>query len=158
MKKWMIKVLKVSIGLVGLIALLLCVFWLPNVAKYFAENAPEFAYLRYPALIGLYITGIPFYLGIFHTFKLLNLIEIEGAFTEKACNSLNSISRYALAEIVLYIMGMIFLSINNAGQPGIFLLGLVIIFTAFIIYVFASILRGLLMKVVEIKNENDLTI
>lgn len=158
MKKWMVKALKISIVLVGIIILLLCIFWLPNVAKSFAENDPEYAYLRYPALIGLYITGIPFYLGIFHTFKLLNLIQKNGAFTEKACKSLGAISIYALSEIVLYIMGMIFLKINNAEQPGIFLLGIIIMFTAFIIYVFTSILKGLLMKVVKIKNENDLTV
>lgn len=158
MKKWMVKALKFSILFIGFIILLLCVFWLPNVARYFAEYAPEYAYLRYPALIGLYITGIPFYLGIFHTFKLLNLIEKDGAFTEEACKSLGSISIYALVEIALYIMGIVFLMYNDASQPGIILLGITIIFTAFIIYIFASILKGLLMKVVEIKNENDLTV
>lgn len=158
MKRWMLNALRMSVALIGITVLAFLLFWLPNIAKGFAISDPEYAYLRYPLLIGLYVTGIPFYLGIFHTFKLVKLIEKDGAFTGDACKSLRSISIYSMTVIVLYIIGMIFLNINNAAQPGIFLLGVLIIFVAFIISIFASILKGLLMKVVEIKDENDFTI
>lgn len=158
MKKWMVNALKISIALIGVIILILCIFWLPDMARRSAEMNPEYEYLRYPVLLGLYITCIPFYFGVFHTLKLLRLIEGDGAFTEDACKSLGIINLNAIGEIVLYTIGITFLFINNALHPGILLIGITIIFAAFIIAIFASILKGLLMKVVEIKNENDFTI
>lgn len=158
MKKWMLNSLRMSVALIGIIILAFLLFWLPNIAKRFAVSDAEYAYLRYPMLIGLYATAIPFYLGIFHTLKLIKLIESDGAFTEDACRSLGYISIYSMTVIVLYIIGMVFLNVNNAAQPGIFLLGILIIFVAFIISIFAAILKALLTKVVEIKDENDFTI
>jgi len=158
MKRWMLNALRMSVALIGIIILGFLLFWLPDIANGFAISDSGYAYLRYLLLAGLYATAIPFYLGIFHTFKLIKLIEKDGAFTEDACKSLGSISIYSMTVIVLYILGMIFLNINNAAQPGIFLLGILIIFVAFIISIFAAILKGLLMKVVEIKDENDFTI
>ncbi|MCR1899644.1 DUF2975 domain-containing protein [Irregularibacter muris] len=158
MQKWEINTLRISIILIGMAILLIFILWLPDIAKFSAVEYPEYAHLRYPILIGLYITGAPFYLGIFHTFKLLKLIERDGAFTEEACKSLGAINLYAIIVILLYISGMIFLLLNNALHPGLFLVGLGIMLVAFIISVFAAILKGLLMKVVEIKNENDYTI
>jgi predicted MFS family arabinose efflux permease len=158
MKKYGVNALRFSVALVGLIILLLCIFWLPQMARVSAEQNPEHAYLRYPLLYGLYITTIPFYLGIFHTFKLLNLISKNTAFTVDACKSLGRIQIYTIIEIALYFIGMVFLNLNNVLHPGIFILGLVIIFACFIISVFSSVLKALLTKVVEIKNENDYTI
>lgn len=158
MKKFGINSLRISVSLVALIILLLCIFWLPYMARITAEQNPEMAYLRYPVLYGLLITTIPFYLGIFHTFKLLNLISKNTAFTEDACKSLGKINQYTVIEMILYFIGMIFLGLNNALHPGIFILGLLIMFACFIISVFASVLNALLTKVVEIKNEHDYTI
>ncbi len=158
MNKFGVVSLRISVALVALIILLLCVFWLPYMARISAEQNPEYAYLRYPVLYGLYITTIPFYLGIFHTFKLLNLISKNTAFTEEACESLRYINRYTVIEIILYFIGMVFLAFNKALHPGIFILGVVIMFACFIISVFALVLKALLSKVIEIKNENDYTI
>lgn len=158
MNKFGVNSLRVSVAVVALIILLLCIFWLPYMARISAEQNVELAYLRYPVLFGMYITTIPFYLGIFHTFKLLSLISKNTAFTEKAYKSLAKINRYTIIEIVLYFIGMIFLALSKALHPGVFILGSVIIFACFIISVFASVLKALLTKVIEIKNENDYTI
>lgn len=158
MKKWMLNALKISIALVSIIILLLCIFWLPYMANISAETYPEVAYLKYPILLGIYFSCLPFYIGVFHTFKLLKLIDKEKAFTERACKSLRYITFSAIVIIAFYTIGFIYLKAEDALPPILGLLGTAIIFTSFIIGVFASVLRGLLMKVVEIKNENDLTI
>lgn len=92
MNRWMINVLKGSIILIGIIVLLLSIFWLPEMARISVETFPEVAYLKYPILLGIYFTCVPFYVGIFHTFKLLKLVDKENAFTEDACKSLRIIS------------------------------------------------------------------
>ncbi|QUH19253.1 DUF2975 domain-containing protein [Alkaliphilus sp. B6464] len=158
MKRWMLNVLRMYITFIGIVILLLCIFWLPDMARISAELNPEVAYLKYPILIGIYLTCIPFYLAIFKTFKLVKLIGKDGAFTEDACKSLRVITLCAISVIVLYIIGIFYLSIENALPPGLFLLGLIIILVASIISIFAAVLKALLIKVVEIKNENDFTI
>ncbi len=158
MNRWLLNMLKGSIILIGIVVLFLCIFWLPNMARLSVETFPEVAYLKYPILFGIYLTCIPFYIGIFHTFKLLRLIDKENAFTEEACESLRIISFSTIAVIAFYFIGIIYLSREDALPPGLGLLGIVIIFASFVIAIFASVLRGLLTKVIEIKNENDLTI
>ena len=150
--------LKISVVLIGVGVLGLLIFWLPNIAKDFAISDHEYAYLRYPLLIGIYGTAIPFYIGVYHSFNLMNLIEKDGAFTEKACKSLGAISISSVLVMAIYIIEIVFLNINRGLHPGIFLFGVLVIFFTFIISIFASILKGLLMKVVEIKDENDFTI
>jgi predicted MFS family arabinose efflux permease len=154
----MVNALKMSIALVGVIVLLLCIFWLPKMAKISAEMFPEVSYLKYPVLFGIYFTCIPFYIGIFHTFKLLKLIDKKNAFTKEACKSLRVIVFSAIGVIVFYTAGIIYLNKEAALPPGLGLVGIAIIFASFVIAVFASVLKELLMKVIEIKNENDLTI
>ncbi|WP_130806194.1 DUF2975 domain-containing protein [Senegalia massiliensis] len=158
MKTWMVNAFKVSIILIGVAVLLLFIFWLPNVSRRLAISNPEYAYLRYPLLFGLYITGIPFYMGIFHTFKLLKLIQGNSAFTKNACKSLGAIKIYAILVIAIYIIGMILISINNAIQFEVLVFGILIMFASFIIAIFSAILKELLRKAVEIKDENDFTI
>ena len=114
--------------------------------------------MKLPLLLGIYATGIPFFIAIYNTFKLLNFIEKDAAFTMNATNCLDVITKCAISEIALYFGGIVYLDVNDAMQPDIVLLGLVIIFVAFIIGIFAEILKELLIKVVEIKNENELTI
>src|SRR5699024_12426137 len=127
-------------------------------ARISVETFPEVAYLKYPILLGIYFTCVPFYIGIFHTFKLLKLVDKENAFTEDACKSLRIISFSTMAVIVFYFAGIIYLNREDALPPGLALIGIAIIFASFVIAIFASVLRGLLMRDIEIKNENDLTI
>lgn len=158
MKSWKVNILRMSVILISIIILCLCIFWLPNVANYFEEIAPEFYYMKLPLLLGIYFTGIPFFIAVFHVFKLLKLIEKDKTFTMNSIQSLGIISKCSIAEIILYFIGIIYLYVNEAMQPGIVLLGLLIMFVAFIIYVFIEILKELLLKAVEIKTENELTI
>lgn len=157
MQSWKLNILRISVILILIIILCVLVFWLPNVANSFEKSALEFAHMKLPLLIGIYFTGIPFLIAVFNVFKLLKLIEKDAVFSMNSINYLSIISKCSISEIILYFVGIIYLYVNGVMHPKI-LLGVLIMFTAFIIYVFIEILKELLLKAVEIKAENELTI
>lgn len=150
--------LKVTIFLIGITVLALCIFLLPWLANYTAEMYPEYAYLQYPVLIGLYVTAIPFFFALYQTLRLLNNIDKYNAFSEFSVNALKNIKYCANAISILYVIGSIFLISQNALHPGIALAGFIIIFASFVIAVFSAVLQKLLKNAIEIKSENDLTV
>jgi len=150
--------LKLAVEIIGIIALILCIFWLPGLARNIAEMNPEYAYLRYPVLVGVYSTAIPFYVALYQSLKLLNYIESKNAFSELAIESLKYIKRCATTIIIIYVIGLILLQIQNALHPSIGIIGVVIIFAASTIALFADVLQELLKNALEIKAENDLTV
>lgn len=150
--------LKSAVFIIGFIILTLCIFWLPNIARETAEIYPEYAHLRYPVLIGMYITAIPFYYALYQTLKLLNYIEFKSAFSDLAVTSLRHIKHCAWAVIIQYILGFCYLVFQNAMHPGVAILGMAVVFTSMTISLFAALLEELLLTALEIKSENDLTI
>lgn len=150
--------LKLSVLFIGVIILLLCIFWLPWEARRTTEMFPEFAYLKYPVLLGLYITAIPFFIALYQFLKLLIYVEENSAFSELAVTSLKKIKYCANIITVLYIIGFFFLIFQNALHPGIALIAFAIIFTAIIISLFSAVLQAILKNALDIKSENDLTI
>lgn len=158
MKKDRILFLKSVVVVIGLIVLAFCVFVLPRVANYFAEIGPEFAYLKYPVLIGIYITTIPFYFALGQAIKLLNLIP-ENPFIDASTIALNRIKISAVTIGILYIFGVLFLNTQGGAlTPGVGLLGILIAAASFVIAVFASVSQELVGRIIDIKAENDLVI
>ncbi|WP_019413819.1 DUF2975 domain-containing protein [Paenisporosarcina sp. TG20] len=158
MKRGTTTFLKIALYIIGFVALIICIFWFPSLAANAAEMNPEFAYLRYPVLFGLYVTTIPAYLAMYESLELLRYIESNNAFSEFAVSSLKQIKYCAFAIIILYIIGMLFLAVQNALHPGIAIIGITIIFAAVSISVFAAVLQELLKSAWHIKSENDLTV
>ncbi|MCJ8009301.1 DUF2975 domain-containing protein [Lederbergia wuyishanensis] len=158
MKRGSTTFLKLAVLFIGVIILVLCIFWLPWEARHAAEMNPEYAYLRYPVLFGLYITAIPFFLALYQSLKLLIYVEKNNAFSKLAVTSLKYIMRCANTITILYVVGFFFLVSQNAMHPGIALVGFTIIFTSLIISLFSAVLQALLKNALDIKSENDLTI
>ena len=158
MKRGKVTFLKVAVFTIGIIMLSLFIFALPSLAKYSVEMNPEYANLQYPVLIGLYLTGIPFFFALYQALKLLSYIENNNAFSELAVASLRFIKYCASMISVLYVIGMILLGTQNALHPGIAIIGLVIFFASIVIMLFTAVLQELLKNVLKIKSENDLTI
>src|SRR5690625_751306 len=115
--------LKIAVFLIGITILALCIFWLPWLANYTAEMFPEFAYLQYPILIGVYVTAVPFFIALYHTLKLLNYIDTNNAFSELSIKSLKYIKYCAVLISMLYVVGTILLIAQNAFHPGIAIIG-----------------------------------
>ncbi|QQZ09916.1 DUF2975 domain-containing protein [Heyndrickxia vini] len=150
--------LKLAIFILGIIILSLCVFLLPELANVAAKKNPEYAFLRFPILVGLYLTAIPFYLALYQGLKLLHFIEKKNAFSDIAVTSLGHIKICAITIFILYVIGIIVLVSQNALHPGIALSGAVIIFATLVISFFAAVLQELLRNALDIKEENDLTV
>ena len=151
--------LKVVVFLIGIPVLGLCIFWLPWIARA-AEMNPEFPYLLYPVLIGMYAAAIPFFLALYQTLKLLSYIDKNIAFSDLSVKALKIIKYCAITIGILYA-GLIpfLLPIAQADDaPGLAALGLVIIFASIVIAVFAAVLQKLLKVAIDIKSENDLLV
>ncbi|WP_335869399.1 DUF2975 domain-containing protein [Bacillus sp. 2205SS5-2] len=150
--------LKFSILLIGLFILLSCIFWLPQLAHSATKVNPEYRYLKYPVLVGIYVTSLPFFLSLVEAFTLLRTIERRTAFPEVAGSSLEIFQNYTYVIMGLYIFGLLFLGFQDALHPGIAIIGFSIIFASLVIAVFSAILQELLKTANEIKSENDLTV
>ena len=150
--------LKVSVILIGIIVLSLSMFWLPRLADEAAVIAPDLAYLQYLVLVGLYVTTIPFFFALYQALKLLTFIDNNNAFSNLSVKALKNITYCAMTISVLYVIGGLFLLLQNALHPGIAIMGFTIIFASTIIAVFASTLEKLLNNAIDMKFENDLTV
>lgn len=150
--------LRIAVYLIGIMVLALAIFYLPWLANDTAEMYPEFAYLQYPVLIGLYITVIPFFYAIYQSLKLLTYIDKNNAFSEMSVMSLKHIQYNAITISVIYVIGMVYFLFQHALHPGIAIIGFTIMFSSLVIAVFAMVLQKLLRNALDIKAENDLTV
>ncbi|TCT17499.1 DUF2975 family protein [Melghiribacillus thermohalophilus] len=158
MKRGKILFLQIAVYVIGAVVVSLCIFALPPLASYAAEKNPEYAYLQYPVLIGIYVTAIPFLIALYQALKLISYITQNKPFSVPAVKALGRIKYSAMTIGVLYVAGMIVLGTQNALHPGIAIIGLVIFFASMVIMVFSDVLQELLKNVLKIKTENDLTI
>ncbi|NBJ69385.1 DUF2975 domain-containing protein [Roseburia sp. 1XD42-34] len=158
MKRGSVTVLKAAIFAIGIVVLSLCIFALPSLAKSLAEMYPEFAYLRYPVLLGLYLTTGPFFYALYQGLRMLHLIENGKAFSYLAVYTLVRIKYCASMISILYIMGMIFLLTQNALHPSIAIMGLVILFSSIVIMLFSAVLQSLFKNALIMRLENELTV
>ncbi|WP_240377145.1 DUF2975 domain-containing protein [Bacillus piscicola] len=158
MERGMTLFLKIAVYFIGIMVLALFIFWLPRLASGTAEMFPEFAYLQFPVLFGLYVTGIPFFFVLYQALKLLTYIDKNNAFSETSVKSLKYIKYCAVMISVLYAIGIVFFLSQKAIHPGIAMIGCTIIFSSVVIAVFTMVLQKLLKSALDIKSENDLTV
>lgn len=152
--------LKIAVVLIGIPILALCVFVVPEIAKYAAEMFPNIAYIKYLVFICLYVTAIPFYFTLYQALKLLSFIDKNKAFSELSVRALKNIKYSAITISILYVLSMpvYYLIAEIDDAPGIILMGLVVIFASMVISVFAAVLQKLLQEAIDIKSENDLIV
>jgi hypothetical protein len=150
--------LKITVFLIGIPIIPLCIFWLPWIANETAEHYP--AYLLYPALIGLYVSAIPFFVALYQAFRLLSYIDKNKAFSDLSVRALKNIKYCAITISILNVavLPLLILMAELDDAPGLAVIGLVIPFASFVIAVFAAVLQKLLKNAIDIKSENDLTV
>ncbi|AKE17367.1 MULTISPECIES: DUF2975 domain-containing protein [Bacillus] len=152
--------LKTVVILIGIPVLAMCIFLVPKIGAFAAELYPDISYIKYLVFINLYATAIPYYFALYQTFKLLNYIDKNNAFSELSVQALKNIKYSALAISVLYVLGMplFYLVAERDDAPGIIIIGMIMIFASMVIAVFAAVLQRLLKDAIDIKSENDLTV
>ncbi|MGV6978377.1 DUF2975 domain-containing protein [Bacillus toyonensis] len=152
--------LKTAVILMGIPVLAMCIFLVPKIGNVAAELYPDIAYIKYLVFINLYATAIPYYFALYQTFKLLNYIDKNNAFSKLSVKALKNIKNSALTISVLYVLGMplFYLVAERDDAPGIIIIGMIMIFASLVIAVFAAVLQRLLKDAINIKSENDLTV
>lgn len=121
---------------------------------------PEYAMILYPIVIGVLLTVIPFIFALYQSFKLLNYIDGKKAFSDLSVKALKKIKFAAFSISLIYaiILPFIYTVAEIDDAPGIILMGMVPIFAALVVGVFAAVLQKLLNEAINIKSENDLTV
>lgn len=151
--------LKFVLVVLALAVLAICVFALPALWRGVADDEVFGGWVR-GIIIGMYVSGIPFYYALYQSFKLLNLIDKNDAFSDHAVKALRMIKFAALAVSAVYTatMPFFFLIGQYDDAPGVIVIGMVVIFASFVVAVFAYVLQKLLRNAIDIKIENDLTV
>lgn len=151
--------LKGVIVIIGLVVLALCIYLLPGIFKEMVDVMPV-QYELLPILISLSASIIPFYIALYQAIKLLDLIEKNKAFSELSVKALKNIKFCAIAIGLLHVVCAPFLFIVAEGDdaPGVFAIGLVIIFASFVIATAGAVFQKLFQNALDIKSENDLTV
>ncbi len=159
-KKGSTLVLKLTVGVLGLIVIALAIFALPNVWKGGSAEFPEASNAIILIVIGLYVTTIPFFIALFQTIKLLTYIDQNIAFSELSVKALKKIKFCAVTIGAMYLGGLPLLyPIAQADDaPGLLVIGFVIACAPVVVAVFAAVLEMLLQNAIEIKSENELTV
>jgi hypothetical protein len=135
--------------------LALCILVLPNGIRV-SEGWSGYR----PLLIGMYIPAIPFFVGVFQTFKLLHYIDTNRAFSNSAIKALQYIKYCGIIIGGLYAVALpyIFMMADQDDAPGVLLIGLVFTFGPLALALLAGVMQKVFQNAIDLKSENELTI
>jgi hypothetical protein len=132
--------------LIGVIVLLLCIFVLPWAAQETVLIHPEVAFLRYPILLGMYASALPFFYAIYETVKIIQVTRRESIFSSQIVEGLNYIKYCAFIIIGLYVLGISMLYYANALPPLVTVVGFGIMIVTIMVAALAAFIKNVLIK------------
>lgn len=158
MKKGTTLFLKLAVIFLGLPVLVLSVVGMVYLVRNSAN--PDYAYMLYPIVTGIYLSSLPYYFALFKSFSLLSLIDKGEAFSELSVFALRKIKYCGILISIIFIclMPFIFMLAQIEDAPGLIIVGIIPIFTAMIVGVFAAVMERLLQEAIDIKSLNELTV
>lgn len=159
MKRGSTLFLRAVVGLIGLIALAVCLLWLPGMAARDAAKHPETAYLQYPFLIGAYMIAAPFFFALYQAFRILGYIDQNMFFSLDAVNALKRIKYCAIIAGVFLALSAISVALFLKGdRVGVVAMGIYTTFASMVVATGMAVAQKLLQNAVDMKSENDLTV
>lgn len=113
-----------------------------------------------PFILYIYIGSVPFFIGLYQAFKLLNFIDSNKAFSQGAVNTLKNMEFASLSLIGFIALALLYIRFAAHGDDaaGPTMLGIVAAFAVGVIATAAAVFQKLLQNAVDIKSENDLTV
>lgn len=148
----------VLLGGIGALALLLWEPWLEGVNA----NATSLyqIYFDDPFLWLVYASSIPFFFGLYQTFRVLGYIRENRMFSVEGVYALGALKYCALAVIGFVIVEevVIMLTHGDDDAAGAMMLGFVIVFVSAVIAANAAMHQKIWQKALDIQSENDLTV
>ncbi|HEX9333548.1 MAG TPA: DUF2975 domain-containing protein [Anaerolineales bacterium] len=150
--------LKVVILLIAVVALAGMIRFPQTEGK--ATNLDLISIYTDPFIIYIYIGSIPFFVGLYQAFKLLNFIDANKAFSQGAVNTLKNMKLASLTLIGFIALAEFYIRFFAHGDDpaGPTALGIIISFAAIVIATAAAVFQKLLQNAVDMKSENDLTV
>ncbi len=152
--------LKASIVLIGIAVLGLCALLFPEIYLQLMKAPPGFELVIWPAIIGFFLTPIPFFFALIQAFRLLQFIDTNDAFSERSVGALSLIKYAGIVMSVLYTACMpfayVFAELDDA--PGVILVAAAVVVAPLIVATFAAVLQKLVRNALDMKMENDLTV
>lgn len=139
---YIISVLSVFITVIGGLGV-------PWVTKWYYLNFTSIEAPRFMSAF-LLITIIPFLLLLIEVMKLSKSLLNDTYLNKETLKGLKRISIYSLVEFIIYVINNIFMYRN--------LVFIVVTIATLMVFMITSLIRELILKGIELKEENDLTI
>lgn len=152
--------MKIAVFIIALLALGGCFLMYAVIFGDAADEGVPTTFFAHPLLVAVYATIIPFMIALGNGFKILRYIDRKVAFSHLSIKALKNIKICAYVISGIYFLSLpFFLRLaESEDAPGVVIMGLVLVGAALVVAVFATLLQKLLMSVIEMKNENDLTV
>ncbi len=152
MFKWMVVLIAGS-------TFTLSVTLVPEIASWAAWRFPEIAYLEYPMLFFVWATLIGFYYIFLMVFQICGNVQSDKAFTKGTVRLFDTIAIVAMVELIVYMLGFIVLALTlMEAHPAFVFILFMVAFVCLLVFGFCKVMKHLLLRVIEIKEENDYTI
>lgn len=160
MKKGSTLFLRLAVVCIGLGVLALCVLLLPLIWTSAYTEYPGSGYAPRAVVAAMYLSAVPFYLGIYKGWRILDAIDANTAFSNQSVHALRTIASCAGIISGIYLLSMPFFYIwaQSDDAPGLVVIVLFLVGIPLIISVAVSILQRLLAEAVNIKSENEMTV
>ena len=141
------------------IGVLAGLIWFPQTEGR-AANLDLISIYTDPFIIYGYIASIPFFVGSYQAFKLLNFIAARNAFSQGAVNTLRNMKFASICLIGFIVLAIVYIRFFAHGDDpaGPTMLGIITSFAVAVIATAAAIFQKLFQNAVDIKSENDLTV
>ena len=158
MKRGSTLFLKVVILLTA-IGALIWMLWFPQTEGR-ATNLDLISIYTDPFIIYGYITSIPFFVGLYQAFKLLNFIDANKAFSQGTVNTLKNMKFASLSLIGFIALAEFYIRFfaHDDDPAGPTALGILASFAVAVIATAAAVFQKLLQNAVDLKSESDLTV
>jgi hypothetical protein len=146
------------IVLIGIGALTL-MLWEPHLEGRNAHATVFEIYFKDPFLAYAYIASIPFFMALYHAFKVLGYAGLNQVFSQTAVKALRIIKYCAIAIIGFVAVGEIFIMLGSSeDRAGGVFMGILITFGSIVIATAAAMFERILQNALDIKSENELTV
>ena len=160
MKKSSTIFLQAVIVLIGIGSLTL-MLWEPHIEGRNAHSTIFEIYFKDPFLAYAYIASIPFFVALYHAFKVLGYVRQNKTFSQGTVKALRTIKYCAIAIIGFVALSVIFmypmLGDKDDRPAGVFM-RILITFTSIVIATAAGRFERILQNGVDIKSDNGLTV
>lgn len=150
-----LKVVLITLGL-----FVVFIFYLLVIGLIRSYQVNDVYFVKLLFYIAMYIALILSIVSLSQVYSLLSLIDRDTVFTDKAIKKLSLIKNNSIVTFfaLIGIMPMAFHTVELTKVTGIVPVAIAIIVSPLILSTFIGVIEKLLMKMVQIKSENDLTV